>query len=278
MLTEIPPIICKLRNLQELQISNNRLKCLPAEIMKLKLTKLSVHPNPFIENPHKAESNGRWCDPTRRLFDITPLTELCLRVLLAPFTTGAQSLTIETHSETVLEALYGDKCFPLTSHYNISPEFQNIFGSCVPKSVPSTLSTATTPDKLRRRSSGCTTICECPSTRHLEISNNKAYSKPVFIGHTEERMTWEREIAGQKVDGDGVPVLWRGCSAGCLDFLGDSKSYQDEGMIDGGWEPAGMDVDGDNGGVKMLQVGGPTNPSRAGFTGMFSSEDIDLSD
>ena len=141
MLTEIPPIICKLRKLQELQISNNRLRYLPAEIMKLKLTKLSVHPNPFMENPHKAESDGRWCDPTRRLFDVTPLSEVCLRVLLAPSTRGAQSLTIETHSETVLEALYGEKYFPLTSYYNISPEFQKIFESCVPKSVPSTLPT-----------------------------------------------------------------------------------------------------------------------------------------
>ena len=91
-------------------------------------------------------------------------------------------------------------------------------------------------------------------------------------------MTWEREIAGQKVDGDGVPVLWRGCSAGCLDFLGGSKPGQDEDMMDGGWEPAGMDVDGDNGGIKMLQVSRPTKPSHTDFTGMFNSEDIDLSD
>lgn len=47
-----------------------------------------------------------------------------------------------------------------------------------------------------------------------------ADKQAVFVKHAEERLSWERVIAGQNVNVDGgVPVLWRGCSLGCLDFL-----------------------------------------------------------
>ena len=36
--------------------------------------------------------------------------------------------------------------------------------------------------------------------------------------HVEQRFTWERRIAGLDVGG-AVPVRWRGCQRGCLDFL-----------------------------------------------------------
>ena len=36
--------------------------------------------------------------------------------------------------------------------------------------------------------------------------------------HVEQRLTWERRIAGLDVGG-AVPVRWRGCQRGCLDFL-----------------------------------------------------------
>ena len=36
--------------------------------------------------------------------------------------------------------------------------------------------------------------------------------------HVEQRFTWERRIAGVDVGG-AVPVRWRGCQQGCLDFL-----------------------------------------------------------
>jgi hypothetical protein len=42
----------------------------------------------------------------------------------------------------------------------------------------------------------------------------------VFVTHAEERFTWEKKVAGQVVGGEhGVPILWRGCSFGCLDHL-----------------------------------------------------------
>ena len=37
----------------------------------------------------------------------------------------------------------------------------------------------------------------------------------------EERYTWVTELAGVRVGEStgGVPILWRGCRRGCLDFL-----------------------------------------------------------
>ena len=52
----------------------------------------------------------------------------------------------------------------------------------------------------------------CPSPHHAE--------RAVFVRHAEERFSWEHVVAGQNVGvEEGVPVLWRGCSRGCLDFL-----------------------------------------------------------
>lgn len=55
--------------------------------------------------------------------------------------------------------------------------------------------------------------------------------------HVEQRLTWERKIAGLNVGG-AVPVRWRGCQRGCLDFL--SPNY--ETKFFGGHDDA-VDVD-----------------------------------
>lgn len=53
----------------------------------------------------------------------------------------------------------------------------------------------------------------------------------MFVAHAEERFTWEAEVAGVKIAGGGgsgcVPVRWRGCGRGCLDFL-DLTANEDE--------------------------------------------------
>ncbi|GAO14035.1 uncharacterized protein UV8b_01877 [Ustilaginoidea virens] len=51
-LTEIPPGIARLPNLKQINVSQNRLRCLPAELVDLfdqKLAELVLHPNPFYE-------------------------------------------------------------------------------------------------------------------------------------------------------------------------------------------------------------------------------------
>lgn len=47
------------------------------------------------------------------------------------------------------------------------------------------------------------------------------YEGPPFLHPAEERFVWVEKIAGHKVGEKSgrVPLLWRGCSLGCLDFL-----------------------------------------------------------
>jgi hypothetical protein len=49
---------------------------------------------------------------------------------------------------------------------------------------------------------------------------------PPFVLPAEERYTWVNELAGVRVGETtgGVPLLWRGCGPGCLDFLDEGKA------------------------------------------------------
>ncbi|KAI5121870.1 hypothetical protein M0805_001078 [Coniferiporia weirii] len=246
LLTELPPQICRLRNLRELNVANNRLRYLPSEIMNLKLTSLAVDPNPFVENPYAAKEplKNRWFGPMERNYTITPFSELTLRVLLAPVF-GGNNLTATT--KTMLETVYE---LPLPTDYEISPALRETLSSCVPGSIASLLSPNVTPHSslgvLRERSQcvgprAC--VSECPSSRHLVIGNNNHYRRPVFVTHAEERLSWEKEVAGQKVGGEnGIPVRWRGCSAGCLDEL-EMPSDAGIGDADGDWDTMGIEID-----------------------------------
>jgi hypothetical protein len=49
----------------------------------------------------------------------------------------------------------------------------------------------------------------------------------VFVHHAEEAYTWEDHIAGVNVGGS-VPLRWRGCQKGCLDFLHPEVQYDRE--------------------------------------------------
>lgn len=64
----------------------------------------------------------------------------------------------------------------------------------------------------------------CSSPLHqahteLDLSTDHSqHTGPVFFRPLEERITWERTVAGVSIGGE-VPLLWRGCSYGCLDYL-----------------------------------------------------------
>lgn len=235
-MTEIPPLISQLRNLRELNVSNNRLKYLPSEILSMKLTSLAVDPNPFIVNPNSISESGkeRWVGPVERIHRIMPLAELAIRVLIAP----VEEDVLHSHSisekinwrrtyKSRLEELYD---FPIQE---LPASIDALLAHCLPGSVPAqrrgadpsasplttpmTACSSTSRDK-RSRSRPC--ISECTSPLHRLLRPGEAYQRPLFVEHAEERMSWEKEVAGQKVGGEhGVPVLWRGCSAGCLDYL-----------------------------------------------------------
>lgn len=69
----------------------------------------------------------------------------------------------------------------------------------------------------------------CPSPRHNYVTPTVVVGRPwpwprlgpPFIMPAEERYTWVTELAGVRVGEStgGVPILWRGCGRGCLDFL-----------------------------------------------------------
>ena len=77
-----------------------------------------------------------------------------------------------------------------------------------------------------------TGIGKCPNPEH-------GRNKKVFVLHVEQRLTWERRIAGQDV-GSAVPVRWRGCQRGCLDFL--CPNYETE-FSDGQDNVADVDME-----------------------------------
>lgn len=273
MLTEIPPLICQLRNLRELNVANNKLHYLPSEIMSLRLKSLAVDPNPFLENPYgkKEPAKHRWFGPIDRRHTVVPLAELALRALLAPeadspdLQESALAALATRRQKTTLECRYE---LPLEED-DVPPPLRETLSSCFPGSIPSSQSPNATPfaspEAQRRHASSNPRPCvsECPSRKHLDITDGE-YRRPLFVGYAEERLSWEKEVAGQKVGGEtGIPIRWRGCSAGCLEYLeefsGDSSMPVDGGDDDDWLMGLG---DKDEGRVAVLRDGdAPVVPS-----------------
>ncbi|KAI0365173.1 hypothetical protein BV20DRAFT_1004514 [Pilatotrama ljubarskyi] len=198
-LTTIPPQIAHLTSLQELNIAQNQLKWLPAEMLSMRLTKLAVAGNPWIPPP-SAESKdvqpssstagvnspprrGKPVSSTITHFTVPSLTEICFRVLLAPYSsysphalqhvsatsqapsdpspscahgqpTSSSDADHTPHSTprrplTVLEAAYA---LPLTEDHGLGPSVLATFRACVPAAVakPPTAEQLAVPTKVRR--------------------------------------------------------------------------------------------------------------------------------
>lgn len=86
---------------------------------------------------------------------------------------------------------------------------------------------ATTQQEQQHEQKSCSG--RCPSPRHNYATPVEVVGQPwpwprlgpPFVMPAEERYTWVTELASMRV-GDstgGVPILWRGCGRGCLDFL-----------------------------------------------------------
>ncbi|CDO68169.1 hypothetical protein BN946_scf184938.g21 [Trametes cinnabarina] len=191
-LTSVPPQIVQLTSLQELNLAQNKLRWLPAEMLNMHLTKLTVAGNPWIPPPspgsditqssHPLDGPEITLDrhPRRPVSDtivhytIPPLTELCFRVLLAPYyppttvsptprahdkhpyppthsphpVTSHQTLPI-SRQLTLLEAAYA---LPLTEDLCIGPSVLSTLRSCVPAAVakPATTEYLAGPSKVKR--------------------------------------------------------------------------------------------------------------------------------
>ncbi|KZT07375.1 uncharacterized protein LAESUDRAFT_812051 [Laetiporus sulphureus 93-53] len=177
-------------------------------------------------------------------FTILPLSELCFRYLLSPASEYAEiARETDCSGKTVLEAKYA---LPLAE--SDKPRFViETLRSCLPNAVAKPASRKISKSYFdddvhtRRNAShpvgypanvsdeGCDSdispgIFVCPSSDHRTEDGAWVNERtPIFVHPAEERTTWERSVAGHDVSaecqGRGVPVRWRGCRRGCLNFL-----------------------------------------------------------
>ncbi|KAJ8086404.1 hypothetical protein PM082_005227 [Marasmius tenuissimus] len=250
-LSVLPPEIGQLSSLKTLNVSSNKLLFLPSEILRLKLDQLQIFPNPFLPPPrdtfHRTRSFARSksrprlqeeprpCSPTITIFNdgIVPLFELCLRKLCSPLPRPRTSLLEETYQLP----LSGNTFPPLVRdvlnaiHYN-SVHIDPTDTTPASSQGSSILPTASGPfsdfeDYLTERLASLVSYHSeyrhvtgrgtCPSPIHSD-------SPSIFVVPAEERFTWEHTVAGVSHLGH-VPIRWRGCQRGCLDFL-DEKSRE----------------------------------------------------
>ncbi|KAF8748354.1 Leucine-rich repeats protein [Rhizoctonia solani] len=71
----------------------------------------------------------------------------------------------------------------------------------------------------------CNLYTWCPSRKHQKDAEleSETSSCGIFVQPAEERLEWVTVLAGCELS-SAVPILWRGCSVGCLAFLDGSDS------------------------------------------------------
>ncbi|KAF8159651.1 hypothetical protein B0H34DRAFT_412508 [Crassisporium funariophilum] len=225
----LPPEIAKLKNLKSLNVAYNRLTFVPSELFTMKLQEICLHPNPFISEPTTSLNPARPISEKHQTAPrVLPLTELALRVLLAQ--SPQLSLSPSTlftprkdEPQTVLESMYELPLATGASWRPISIPLRQILSVCVPRSIladellPTSLDGSNEDETMR-----VTGIGVCPNPKHEQTQ--------IFVRHAEQRFTWEPTIAGTSSGGQ-VPVRWRGCQQGCLDFLEPPEDVSDDGDL-----------------------------------------------
>ena len=217
----------------------------------MKIDKLLVNPNPFLPEPTQsppAQDPSHSPFPSRRsitriyslraealsrptkpvlspimltLTRVPPLTELCLRLLLAP------SETTPTH--TVIADYYG---LPLSDQWTIPPNVRHTLMDAVPGILRPRKRFSV--DTITRASASASPFTSTSTSTSSGTSTcpDPAHRGRVFVKHASERFSWERRIAGVEVGG-AVPVRWRGCLGTCLDFLDEDQNQKEEGESKG---------------------------------------------
>ena len=128
-LAHIPPQVKELKNLQELDVSVNKLQYLPAEMLQIQLTALNINVNPFLKNTSPVFSPLETRVGISELeiaggSVVSSLREYCLRVLLRK---------ADGSSHTNLEAKYGSS--QEVSVWNLSEAVRQVLNDCIPGSV-----------------------------------------------------------------------------------------------------------------------------------------------
>ncbi|KXN86604.1 p53-induced protein with a death domain [Leucoagaricus sp. SymC.cos] len=225
-LTVLPSEICHLRNLEDLNIANNKLQYVPSELLSMSLRVLNLHPNPFRPPPN-SDAHPVSATETLILDRVLPLTEALYRVLVSP---APSTLFLKGNSDSVLSA-YHD--LPLPPTWFLPPRISEILDACIPNSVCQS--------DLMGKPQGDISMGSCGNPSHQAEGR-------IFVRPVEQRLSWEKVIAGQNTGGM-VPVMWRGCAHGCLNFL---KS--EEGPAEA--EDIEMAVDEEDGVVQQIELGG----------------------
>lgn len=230
---------------------------MPSETVLLGLKKLFLNANPLTPPPNDDDfTSARLLGPLSVFYDgPPPLREFALRVLLSrpvPSTDGNALPTPRSAQpkDTVLEAMYE---LPLPSN-TLSADLEvKLNASLRPlarsRSKAQSITPASSFHQLDRRSASLPQLLpsailpsslaplEKETVKTEDIRLNNAYydakfnrcpniaegcGKTIFVDHAEERLEWIPDLAEEVVSdlkGGLVPVLWRGCLRGCLDFL-----------------------------------------------------------
>jgi hypothetical protein len=223
-LTSLPPAICKLSRLRELNIANNRLSYLPAEIQDLCLDSLHLYPNPFITPPPAPESPDnqqthimnsdtatRTLGQLKRGPSVPALSELALRRLLST-AISASHIHPAARSESCLEAamtLAEIDALHLPLHINrivrastghararVSEE-----GACMDAELDMSRNVCPSPRHHHRAGSGigATKSVRFVQTARPSMKGMFGLNGPVFAVPVEERMEWVGIVAGVQV-------------------------------------------------------------------------------
>ncbi|CAE6403256.1 unnamed protein product [Rhizoctonia solani] len=253
-LRSLPPAIGNLKSLRSLNIANNELATLPSELSHLNLQTLLLDPNPFLPKPTQSSVQPTGSRGARELGPlvihtrIPKLGELALRVALRPsperppitplsFTTpstrhsdtlASRPLLTPTDSRSSVFSFpshvsslprsnsgpnpYNHHTFPphalaLEGHYDLSlwlseQRDANVHIEAVRHGTDD----------------ACNLYSWCSGQKHQTDAEAEASPHGVFVQPAEERLEWVTVLAGCELS-SAVPILWRGCSLGCLGFL-----------------------------------------------------------
>ncbi|KAH7335117.1 hypothetical protein B0J17DRAFT_668766 [Rhizoctonia solani] len=232
-LGSLPPAIGNLKSLRSLNIANNELTALPSELSYLNLQTLLLHPNPFLPKPTAdptptdGPNDGR--DTSLRELGplITPISFTIPTTRLSN-TSASKSLLTPTDSHSSVFS-FPSRTPPLSrSNSGLNPYDTHTFPPHALEledhyDLNEWLSQQHTPNiHIRAARHGTEDACNlyswCPGQKHRADSESEVSSSGVFVLPAEERLEWVSILAGCELS-PAVPILWRGCSTGCLGFL-----------------------------------------------------------
>ena len=190
---------------------------LPSSILQLRLETFSAHPNPWLQPTPSAESP--------RTAPVLPLSDMCLNLLISPRSPHNLPPLLENYRfdpapgqrHPLLDAQALHDAVPYIPMALAQRILQSLKSCANNKSVVYPRSnTAPLPDDAAANPF----FEPCPSPRHHEIRQTPygQVRRALFLRAAEERLEW-RDVFGIP----DLPIQWRGCSPGCLDFLDDDE-------------------------------------------------------